>query len=80
MSKSPISDEDLFVGLQKLKQQLILHRVIVRDLTGSNICCKILKNNSIELMVIDSVGHRNFIPLCDWSRSFARNKIEHIID
>ncbi len=51
---------------------------IIRDLMGKNICCKILKNKSIELIIIDGVGHRDFIPLVEWFHFFTKRKINKI--
>lgn len=78
MKNSPFSDELFVAELEKLKTKLIKNKIIVRDLTGRNICCKILKNNSIELIVIDGVGHRDFIPLVEFSQVFAKRKMNKI--
>ncbi|QXP59475.1 YrbL family protein [Olleya sp. HaHaR_3_96] len=78
MDKSPFSD-DLFVSeLDKLKKKLIKNKIIIRDLTAKNICCKILANKSIELIIIDGVGHRDFIPFVEWIRFFTKRKINKI--
>jgi len=78
MDNSPFSDELFISELERLKRSLIKHKVIVRDLMGKNICCKILKDNTIELIIIDGVGHRDFIPFVEWFRFFAKRKIEKI--
>lgn len=57
---------------------MIKHKIIVRDLIAKNICCKRLKNNSIELIIIDGVGHRDFIPLVEWFHIFSKRKINKI--
>ena len=78
MKNSPFSD-DLFVSeMKKLKKKLIEHKILIRDLTAKNICCKILKNNKIELIIIDGVGHRDFIPLVEWFRFFTKRKMDKI--
>ena len=38
--------------------------------------CKILKDNTIQLIHIDGVGHRDFIPLVNWFSFFAKKKIK----
>ena len=63
---------------QKLKNLMIKHKIIVRDLTGKNVCCKILYNNSIELVIIDGVGHRDFIPLVEYIHLFTKRKVNKI--
>jgi len=78
MDNSPFSDELFISKLEKLKKQMIEHKIIIRDLMGKNICCKILKNKSIELIIIDGVGHRDFIPLVEWFHFFTKRKINKI--
>ena len=78
MENSPFSHELFVSELIKLKKKLIKNKIIVRDLTGKNICCKILKDNSVELIVIDGVGHRDFIPLVEWIPFFTKRKINKI--
>ena len=76
MQPSPISDEDLVLALGRLKNEMIRHKVFVGDLRARNLCCKKLKNNIIELIVIDGIGHRDFFPFADYSTYFARKKVE----
>lgn len=61
-----------------LKEKLIRHKIIVRDLTAENICCKILQDNTIKLVIIDGVGHRDFFPFVEYFRAAARRKTEKI--
>ncbi len=76
MKDSPISDKTIVKELEKLKMQMIKHKIFVSDLRARNICCKILKNNSVELIVIDGIGHRDFFPFADWFHYFAEKKVE----
>ncbi|WP_424494500.1 YrbL family protein [Salinimicrobium sp. GXAS 041] len=78
MDDSPFSDELFISELEKLKRKMIEHKIFASDLNGSNICCKILKNNSIELIIVDGVGHRDFIPLVEWFHFLAKRKINKI--
>ncbi len=78
MGNSPFSDELFISKLEKLKKLMIKHKIIVRDLMGKNICCKVLKNKSVELIIIDGVGHRDFIPLVEWIHFFTNRKINKI--
>lgn len=75
MDKSPFTDALFVSELEILKRKLIKNKILVRDLTAKNICCKILANKSIELVIIDGVGHRDFIPLVEWIRLFTKRKI-----
>ena len=55
---------------------MVKHKVIANDIISKNICCKILNDQSIQMIIIDGVGHRNFIPLVDWFSYFAKKKID----
>ncbi|MCT4591241.1 MAG: YrbL family protein [Carboxylicivirga sp.] len=78
MEKSPFSHELFIAELEKLKQKLIQNKIVARDLSGANICCKILKDNSIEMVLIDGVGHTNVIPLVEWFRRFTKRKMDKV--
>ncbi|WP_299228817.1 YrbL family protein [uncultured Psychroserpens sp.] len=76
MDDSPFSDDQLFEAVQRLKHQMIKHRVFVGDCRARNICCQVLKDGSIQLVIIDGIGHRDFLPLADWFGYFAKKKVE----
>lgn len=76
MENTPYSDEVLVAGLNRLKSEMIRHKIFVGDLRARNICCKILKNKDLQLIVIDGIGHRDFFPLADWFHYFAKKKVE----
>lgn len=76
MPSSPVSDKQILEALNRLKYQMIEHKVFVGDLRARNLCCKILKDNSIELIVIDGIGHRDFFPFADYFGYFAKKKVE----
>jgi len=78
MPNSPISHDDLEFKFNEIKNKLIKYKIVIRDLTGKNVCCKIRKDNSIELVIIDGVGHRDFIPLVDWFQCFTKRKVNKI--
>ncbi len=78
MENSLFTDEMFLAALNTLKTKLIKHKIIVRDLMGKNICCKIRKNNAVELVIVDGVGHRDFIPLVDWFSYFTKRKMDKI--
>lgn len=71
-----ISDEMLNTGFDRLVQLMVDYKVIANDIRAKNICCRILKDKTIELIHIDGLGHRDFIPLVNWSSYFAKKKIE----
>jgi len=76
MNDSPILDSTIVIELERLKQQMIHHKIFVGDLRARNICVKILKDNSFRLIVIDGLGHRDFFPFADLFHHFAKKKVE----
>jgi len=76
MVDPPFSDDYFISELNRLKQQMIVHKVHVGDLRARNICVKILKNKTIQLIVIDGLGHRDLLPFGDWFHYFAKKKVE----
>ncbi len=76
MQNSILDDTTIITALKRLKEQLIKHKIFVGDLRARNICCKILKDNSLELVVVDGLGHRDFFPFADWFHYFAKKKVD----
>lgn len=54
--------------------------VIIRDFTPGNICVRKLRNGQFHFVTIDGIGHRDLIPLCDYSRWFTRRKIRRHLE
>lgn len=75
-----ISDDKLWKALQELKTQMTIHKVFTRDLRSRNLCCKILKNNSVQIIIIDGIGHRDFFPLADIFHYFSKKKIDRTFE
>ncbi len=73
---SNLSDDKLWNALQELKKQMTIHKVFTRDLRSRNLCCKILKNNSIQIIIIDGIGHRDFFPFADLFNYFSKKKVD----
>ena len=76
MKNCPFDDSILNAALNRLKEQMITHRVFASDLRPRNICCKILKDKSIELIIVDGIGHRDFLPFADWFGYFSKRKVD----
>ena len=74
--ESAITDSQIEAALELLRAQMIKHRVFTRDLRARNICCKIKKDGTIELIIIDGIGHRDFFPFADWLTYFSKKKID----
>ena len=71
-----IQDNVLENALYALKQHMIKFKVFTRDLRARNLCCKLLKDGTVQLIIIDGIGHRDFFPLADWFLFFSKKKIE----
>lgn len=76
MKDSPIDDSVFDTSLKKLQDQMIKYKVFASDLRPRNLCCKILKDGSVEMIIVDGIGHRDFLPLGDWFHCFAKQKVE----
>ncbi|WP_040279854.1 YrbL family protein [Psychroserpens damuponensis] len=76
MKPSPISDNVFLKELNRLKQQMITHKVFASDLRARNICCKRFKDGSVRLIIVDGIGHRDFLPFADYLGYFAKKKNE----
>ena len=70
-----IDDEKLEKALRLLQQQMTQHKVFTRDLRARNICCKVNLDSSIELIIIDGIGHRDFFPFADLFNYFSTKKV-----
>lgn len=63
-----------------LKEKMIKYKVFSNDLNARNICCKYLANGGIELIIVDGMGHRDFLPLADYIKYFAKKKVNRWFD
>lgn len=54
--------------------------VILRDLNMANIAVQKSGDGSIRFVAIDGIGHRDFIPLCDYFLRFARRRIRRSVE
>ena len=67
-------------ALTRFLKRLLDTGVIVRDLNPDNLCARRRLNGSFELVAIDGIGHRDFIPLCDYILRIARLKLHRYIN
>ncbi len=70
-----IDDNKLEDALKILKKQMIKHKVFTRDLRARNICCRIKNDGTVELVIVDGIGHRDFFPFADWFYYFSKKKV-----
>lgn len=68
-------DTELQKSIETLKNQMIKSKVFARDLVARNICCKVLKNGSVQLVIVDGMGHSDFIPVAEHLHYFAKKKV-----
>lgn len=78
MEHCPIPYDYISLKLQALKQKMIKSRVLVKDLHGKNICCKLCRDNAIDLIVVDGIGHRDFIPVVEYFQWFTKRKVNSV--
>jgi len=62
--------------IEHLKQYLLDQNIIFRDLNPLNILVQEVQAGSLRLMVIDGIGHNDYIPLCDFSKNYGGKKIK----
>ena len=54
--------------------------VIIRDFNPGNVCVRRMRGGEYRFVTIDGIGHRDFIPLCDYFPWFARRKLRRQVD
>jgi len=64
--------------IEALKQCLYDHWVTCYDLNPTNILVQRLGFDEFRLVVIDGIGHNQFIPLASYSRILARKKLMRV--
>ncbi len=74
-STPTLTNQVIESAVLKLKHQMITHKVFTRDLRARNLCCKLYKNGTIEIIIIDGIGHRDFIPVADFLKCFSKVKV-----
>lgn len=63
-------------GLNELKQDLLKQHILVRGLNLNNIHVQHLDQENSKLVLVDCFGNADFIPLANFSNSYARLKIQ----
>jgi hypothetical protein len=54
--------------------------IIIRDFNPGNVCARRMRDGGYQLVTIDGIGHRDFIPLCDYFPWFARRKLRRQVE
>jgi hypothetical protein len=61
-------------------QTLFDEAIIIRDFNPGNLCVRLMRDGSYHFVTIDGIGHRDFLPLSDHSRWFARRKLRRQVE
>ncbi len=61
--------------IETIKNKFYDNAIVFWDLNTVNILLQRLDDQTYRGMVIDGIGHKDFIPLCEFSLPFARKKI-----
>jgi hypothetical protein len=74
------ADDPLWIEAhRRILEGLFRDSIIIRDLHVRNFCARKMLDGSIRLVAIDGIGHRDFIPLCNYSRWAANRKLRRQI-
>jgi hypothetical protein len=60
------------VALKQLRDSVLHNAFVVGDLGPGNILASTRSDGSIQLVIVDGIGHRDFLPLCDYLPALAR--------
>lgn len=63
-------------ALDKLKAYLLENRIVTMTLKTKNILFQLESEEDGKLVIVDNIGNSDFIPLANFSASFARWKIQ----
>jgi hypothetical protein len=64
--------------MERLKQNLYDQWIVFHDLNPANILVKRLGYDEYRLVVIDGIGHNDFLPLASYSAPLARKKLVRV--
>lgn len=60
---------------KELIKTLVTHKIVMSDIWARNICCQFITPAQIQLVIIDGLGHRDFIPFSNWFSYFTKKKM-----
>ena len=66
----------ILTALGELKQDLLNHCILVRDLTLKNIYIQNFDEEKLNLVLVDGFGNSDFIPIASYLKSYATLKIK----
>lgn len=62
-------------ALYDLRKYLLNQRIITMTIDPRNIACQKVGSGLFRLYVVDNIGNSDFIPICNYSKWFAKKKI-----
>lgn len=65
---------------RKYMKTLYDEAVIIRDFNPGNVCVRLMRDGGYHFVTIDGIGHRDFIPLCDFFPCVARRKLRRQVN
>lgn len=65
----------LISEIEHLKAYLLQQNIVFRDLNPLNMVLQQYQPRQFRLMVIDGIGHNDFIPFCHFSKWYGQKKI-----
>ncbi|MCH2207204.1 MAG: YrbL family protein [Lentisphaerales bacterium] len=70
-----VAQENIINALDDLKEYLLQELILTMTLKPKNIIYQKYKNGSGKLIIIDNIGTSDFIPICKFSNTLAKQKI-----
>ncbi len=62
-------------AIKELQKRMQKYRVVARDMHPGNLCCQRKSDGTFNLVLVDGVGHRHFLPLIDYISFLRKYKI-----
>lgn len=70
------ADHPLWLEAHRAYMEMLYDEAVaIRDFNPGNLCVRRMRDGGFRFVTIDGIGHRDLVPLCDYSRWFARRKI-----
>ena len=73
--EDPAMDRVITKEIKRLKKYLYTEAIVFRDLITLNILLQRTSDNEFKAVIIDGIGHNDFIPFCNYSVGYSRKKI-----
>jgi hypothetical protein len=71
----PLDPEGLAAVINQMMQNIYRQAIVLSDFNLRNLLWQVNADGSSRLVIVDGIGHNDFIPLCEFNRGFAQRKI-----